>query len=77
VAQLAPLGLIDEYQIVVFPIVLGEGRTMFEGVTTRPSLKLGRTRVFGNGNVLMGYERSAEAKAEPAPVYEASNKREP
>jgi dihydrofolate reductase len=31
VSQLAQEGLIDEYQIVVNPIVLGAGRTMFEG----------------------------------------------
>jgi dihydrofolate reductase len=73
VAQLAPLGLIDEYQIVIFPVVLGEGRTMFEGVTTRPTLKLGRARVFDNGNVLMGYERGAGV--EPVPDYEAASHR--
>ena len=32
VSRLAQEGLIDEYQIVVTPVVLGEGRTMFEGV---------------------------------------------
>ncbi len=56
VAQLAPEGLIDEYQIVVNPIVLGKGRTMFDGVKEKLALKLTKTRAFGNGNVLLSYE---------------------
>jgi len=32
VSQLAQAGLIDEFQMVVNPIVLGKGRTLFEGV---------------------------------------------
>lgn len=32
VSQLTQEGLIDEYQVVVNPIVLCQGRTMFEGV---------------------------------------------
>jgi dihydrofolate reductase len=55
VAQLAPAGLIDEYQVVVNPIVLGRGRTMFEGVTEKLPLKLTGTRAFQNGNVLLTY----------------------
>jgi dihydrofolate reductase len=56
VSQLAPEGLIDEYQIVVIPIVLGSGRTMFDGVKKRLRLKLTKTRAFGNGSVLLCYQ---------------------
>ena len=56
VSQLAPEALIDEYQIVVNPIVLGKGRTMFERIRERVALKPTRTRTFGNGNVLLCYE---------------------
>jgi dihydrofolate reductase len=56
VSQLAQEGLIDEYQIVVNPIVLGKGRTMFDGVKDRLNLKPTKTRAFGNGNVLLCYE---------------------
>ena len=56
VSQLAQEGLIDEYQVVVSPIVLGQGRTMFEGVKTRLPLKLTRSRTFGNGSVFLCYE---------------------
>jgi len=56
VSQLAQEGLVDEYQIVVNPVVLGAGRTMFDGITENLSLKLTKTRAFGNGNVLLCYE---------------------
>jgi dihydrofolate reductase len=57
VSQLSQDGLIDAYQIVVNPIVLGSGRTIFEGLNKRFSLKLTNTRPFGNGNVVLSYER--------------------
>lgn len=56
VAQLAPEGLIDEYQVVVNPVAIGGGRTMFEGVQKKLDLKLTKTRFFTNGNVLLCYE---------------------
>ncbi|MGH9842979.1 MAG: dihydrofolate reductase family protein [Blastocatellia bacterium] len=56
VAQLAQEGLIDEYQIVVNPVVLGAGKTMFDGIKEKLNLKLTKTRAFGNGNVLLCYE---------------------
>lgn len=57
VSQLTQQGLIDEYQVVVNPIVLGKGRTMFEGVKEKLTLRLTKTRAFGNGNVFLCYER--------------------
>lgn len=59
VSQLAPEGLIDEYQIVVNPVILGKGRTMFDGIENQLSLKLTKTRPFANGNVLLCYEPAA------------------
>jgi dihydrofolate reductase len=56
VAQLAQEGLIDEYQIVVNPIALGSGKTMFAGIREKLMLKLTQTRPFANGNVLLRYE---------------------
>jgi dihydrofolate reductase len=56
VSQLAQEGLIDEYQIVLNPVVLGAGRTMFEGGRQKRGFTLTRTRAFGNGNVLLCYE---------------------
>lgn len=56
VSQLAAAGLIDEYQVIVNPMVLGKGRTMFEGIPSKLNLKLAKTRTFGNGKVYLCYE---------------------
>ena len=56
VSQLAQAGVIDEYQLIVNPIVLGAGRTMFEGVKNKLNLKRTKTRNFANGNALLCYE---------------------
>ncbi len=56
VAQLALQNVIDEYQMVIDPVVLGNGRTMFEGIQLKLNLKLTRTRAFKNGKVLLCYE---------------------
>ncbi len=56
VSQLAQENLIDEYQVIVNPIVLGKGKTMFESINNKLPLKLTKTRAFNNGNVLLCYE---------------------
>lgn len=55
VSQLAAAGLIDDYQLLVCPVILGGGRTLFEGVKRRPSLKLANSRAFKNGRVFLHY----------------------
>jgi len=57
VAQLVPLGLIDEYEIVVNPVAIGRGRTLFENIVDQLTLRLTKSRTFRNGNVLLCYER--------------------
>jgi dihydrofolate reductase len=56
VAQLADAGLIDEYRIVLNPLAVGSGRTLFEGVKRRLPMKLTKSRAFGNGNIVLSYE---------------------
>jgi dihydrofolate reductase len=57
VSQLTEAGVIDEFQLVVNPLVLGRGKTMFDGVKEKVALKLTKTRSFSNGNVVLYYER--------------------
>jgi hypothetical protein len=42
--------------IVVIPVLLGKGRTMFEGIQEKVNLRLVKTRTFQNGNVLLCYQ---------------------
>jgi dihydrofolate reductase len=49
-------GLIDELRIMVNPIFLGAGKPLLQGIKTKLSLKLLKTRTFKTGNVLLYYE---------------------
>jgi len=55
--QLAELGLIDEYHFVVHPIVVGEGRRLFEGINLQEKLqlKLVESKTFKSGCVALRY----------------------
>ena len=55
VSQAAQNGLIDHYTMVVVPVVLGRGRTMFEGVRDKLALKLEDTKRFKNGRTVLSY----------------------
>jgi dihydrofolate reductase len=55
VKQLTAAGLIDDYQLLVCPVILGGGRTLFEGTTGKPVLKLANSRTFSNGKVFLHY----------------------
>jgi dihydrofolate reductase len=53
---LAKLGLIDEYEVVVHPRIVGHGPTLFAGISHHIDLKLVGRREFGSGAVAMQYE---------------------
>jgi dihydrofolate reductase len=56
VSQLAREQLVDEYQFVATPVILGKGRTMFDGIDEKQNLELINSRIFRNGNVLLCYK---------------------
>jgi dihydrofolate reductase len=55
---LAELGLIDEYEFVVQPRLVGHGPTLFAGLSKHVDLKLVSRLEFGSGAVAMRYEPS-------------------
>ena len=58
-SQLMELGLIDEYQFLVHPIVVGEGRRLFEGINLQEKLqlKLIESKIFKSGSVALHYRK--------------------
>ena len=56
IVQLTQLGLIDEYQLCVHPVILGSGLPLFKNITDKVDLQLLTTKTFGNGAVLLQYE---------------------
>jgi dihydrofolate reductase len=61
---LAELGLIDEYEFVVHPRLVGHGPTLFAGLSKRVDLRLVGRLEFGSGAVAMRYEpRASQAPA--------------
>jgi len=52
------LGLIDEYRVMVNPIILGKGNPLFPNSDKRENLSLYNSRTFHNGNVLVIYRKA-------------------
>jgi dihydrofolate reductase len=48
--------LIDEYRLYVHPIVIGQGKPLFQASDAKINLQLAETRTFGNGVVLLRYQ---------------------
>ncbi len=57
-AKLAQAGILDELRVMVCPIVLGRGRSLFEDLRDRISLTLLRVRQLVSGNLLLTYRPS-------------------
>jgi dihydrofolate reductase len=53
----AKLGLIDEYQLVVHPVILGKGKLLLKDLDMKQKLKLISTKTFNSGAVELSYAR--------------------
>jgi dihydrofolate reductase len=54
-AQLTELRLVDEYQLVVSPVLLGDGRSLVTGIGKKVDLKTLEARAFPSGTVLLRF----------------------
>lgn len=53
--SLLPHNLVDEFQIIVNPVILGDGKSLFRGLDRRYRLKLVQAKPFSSGNVVLYY----------------------
>jgi dihydrofolate reductase len=54
-------GLVDEYRLVVHPVILGAGTPFFPPLADPIGLRLFETRTFESGVVYLGYETVRQA----------------
>jgi dihydrofolate reductase len=57
-SSLLQVGLVDEYRVILQPVLLGSGTPLFKDVTKRIQLKLISAKAFGSGVVLLSYQRA-------------------
>lgn len=55
IIQLLKLGLIDEFQLCIYPVVVGKGLPLFENINNRITFNLIKTKTFKGGAVLLYY----------------------
>jgi len=55
VRTLTNLGLIDEYQILVHPVILGGGKPLFQNIERKVNLSLASSKTHPSGVVLLTY----------------------
>jgi dihydrofolate reductase len=54
-ASLAQTGLLDELRIMICPVAIGAGQSLFKDITRHLPLRLFRTQAFASGNLLVTY----------------------
>jgi dihydrofolate reductase len=52
-------GLVDELRLMVFPVLLGEGKRLFGDVSEKKPLRLADSKTLGDGIALLTYEPAA------------------
>ena len=66
IRSLMPLQLIDEYRLLVYPIILGQGKRLFDQ-TTQANLKLVESKTYDTGVVKLVYHRPSKPATETVP----------
>jgi len=56
VNSLMQYNLIDEYRLMVFPIIVGSGKRLFQDANEKKSLRLIETKTFSSGVVVLSYQ---------------------
>ena len=54
------LNLVDEFQLCVHPIIVGNGLPLFKNINDRINLKLLKTKAFSSGSITFYYEPTKE-----------------
>lgn len=60
VQSLLAQGLVDRLHLWIYPLVLGQGKRVFEGGAMPSALRLVQSRTFANGSIHLEYERAGE-----------------
>jgi dihydrofolate reductase len=55
-------GLIDEFRLLIFPLVLGKGKRLFDGGTVPAGLDLATSQILSSGAIKAVYRTGAEIK---------------
>lgn len=54
--SLLGMGLVDELRVMVNPVIIGDGKSLFRSIEHELTLRLLQTRIFNSGNVLLTYQ---------------------
>ena len=57
VSELTALKLIDEYRLIINPVILSNGNPLFKSINEKVNLKLINMKVLSSGSVIMYYQR--------------------
>jgi dihydrofolate reductase len=60
IIALINLGLVDEFQVMIYPVIEGKGLPLFDKIHNRTVMKLVNTKTFAGGAVMLYYEFSKE-----------------
>ncbi len=51
-------GLIDEYRVILVPVLLGKGHLLFNGINRKLDLKLNQTKPLASGAAVLYYQKA-------------------